>query len=75
MRVNISLPDALIKKVDTAARHSFQTRSAYIRQALIEKLRYEGEPDIPQTISDKDFHRAQSARALRAINHELHKNT
>lgn len=74
MRVNISVPDVLIKKVDTAARQSFQTRSAYIRQALIEKLRYEGEPDMPRTISDNDFKRAQSARALRAINQELHKN-
>ncbi len=71
MRVNISLPDELIKKTDAAAKQAFQTRSAYIRSALIAKLRYEGEPDIPKTISDKDFERAKAARALRSINQTL----
>ncbi len=74
MRVNIAIPDQLVKKIDIAAKQSFQTRSAYIRSALIAKLRYEGEPDVPNTISDQDFQRAKSARALKAINQTLHEN-
>lgn len=73
MRVNISLPGELVKKIDISAKQSFQTRSAYIRQALTTRLRYEGEPDIPKTISDQDFQRARTARASRAIKQSLHK--
>jgi hypothetical protein len=53
--------------VDVSANKSFQSRSAYIRQALIDKLRYEGEPEVPNTISDQDFQRARTARASRAV--------
>lgn len=72
MRVNISLPDDLVKTIDQAARQSFQSRSAYIRSAVFTKLRYEGEPDVPNAISDQDFLRAKNARALKAINKILH---
>lgn len=72
MRVNISLPDDLVKTIDHAAQQSFQSRSAYIRSAVITKLRYEGEPEVPNTISDKDFQRAKNARALKAVNQMLH---
>lgn len=74
MRVNISLPDELVKKIDASAKKSFQTRSAYIRLALIAKLRYEGEPDVPNTISDQDFQRARMARGSRAIKQSLHED-
>ncbi len=67
------MPSSLVRKVDSAAKQSFQSRSAYIRQALVEKLRYEGEAEIPNTISDEAFRRAQSARTLKAINQMLHK--
>jgi Arc/MetJ-type ribon-helix-helix transcriptional regulator len=71
MRVNISLPDELVQKIDLAAQKSYQTRSAYIRLALIARLRYEGEPDIPRTISDQEFHRARMARASRSVKQSL----
>lgn len=73
MRVNISLPDDLVRTVDRAAKQSFQSRSAYIRSALITRLRYEGEPAVPNAISDQDFQRAKTARALKAINQTLDK--
>lgn len=72
MRVNISLPDDLVKTIDQAAKQSFQSRSGYIRSAILTKLRYEGEPDVPNTISDQDFQRAKAARALKSINQMLH---
>jgi metal-responsive CopG/Arc/MetJ family transcriptional regulator len=37
--INISLPKALVKKIDEAAGAEFASRSDYIRQALVGKLR------------------------------------
>jgi metal-responsive CopG/Arc/MetJ family transcriptional regulator len=37
--INISLPKELVKKVDDAAKAEFASRSDYIRQALVGKLR------------------------------------
>ncbi|HMH70646.1 MAG TPA: ribbon-helix-helix domain-containing protein [Candidatus Saccharimonadales bacterium] len=37
--INISLPEALVKKIDSAARAEFASRSDYIRQALVGKLK------------------------------------
>lgn len=37
--INISLPKELIKKIDNAARAEFASRSDYIRQALVKKLK------------------------------------
>ena len=37
--INISLPKELVKKVDQAARKEFASRSDYIRQALVGKLK------------------------------------
>jgi len=37
--INISLPKDLVKKIDSAARAEFASRSDYIRQALVSKLR------------------------------------
>jgi metal-responsive CopG/Arc/MetJ family transcriptional regulator len=37
--INISLPEELVKKIDRAASAEFASRSDYIRQALIGKLR------------------------------------
>lgn len=37
--INISLPEELVKKIDNAAKEEFASRSDYIRQALIGKLR------------------------------------
>lgn len=37
--INISLPKELVKKVDSAAKAEFASRSDYIRQALVGKLR------------------------------------
>lgn len=37
--INISLPEDLVKEVDNAANVEFASRSDYIRQALVSKLR------------------------------------
>jgi metal-responsive CopG/Arc/MetJ family transcriptional regulator len=37
--INISLPKALVQKIDIAAKAEFASRSDYIRQALVSKLR------------------------------------
>jgi metal-responsive CopG/Arc/MetJ family transcriptional regulator len=37
--INISLPGDLVKKIDKAASIEFASRSDYIRQALVSKLR------------------------------------
>lgn len=37
--INISLPKELIQKIDSAAKSEFASRSDYIRQALVSKLR------------------------------------
>jgi metal-responsive CopG/Arc/MetJ family transcriptional regulator len=37
--INISLPEDLVKEIDNAANVEFASRSDYIRQALVSKLR------------------------------------
>jgi metal-responsive CopG/Arc/MetJ family transcriptional regulator len=37
--INISLPKELIKKIDNAAKAEYASRSDYIRQALVGKLK------------------------------------
>lgn len=37
--INISLPKELVQKIDSAAKAEFASRSDYIRQALVGKLR------------------------------------
>lgn len=37
--INISLPEDLVKEIDKAANVEFASRSDYIRQALVSKLR------------------------------------
>lgn len=37
--INISLPEELLKEIDLAAKHDYATRSDYIREALVRKLR------------------------------------
>lgn len=37
--INISLPKDLVKQIDEAAKAEFASRSDYIRQALVAKLR------------------------------------
>lgn len=37
--INISLPKDLIEEIDEAAKKKFATRSGYIRQALVGKLK------------------------------------
>jgi Arc/MetJ-type ribon-helix-helix transcriptional regulator len=37
--INISLPKELVEKIDDAAKIEFASRSDYIRQALVSKLR------------------------------------
>lgn len=37
--INISLPEELVRKIDGAAKAEFASRSDYIRQALVSKLR------------------------------------
>lgn len=43
--INISLPEELVKKIDRAAKKEFASRSDYIRQALVSKLRADNTRD------------------------------
>lgn len=43
--INISLPEELVKKIDTAAKQEFASRSDYIRQALVGKLKADKDQD------------------------------
>ena len=36
--VNISLPEELVKKIDTAAKANYATRSEFIRQTVVSRL-------------------------------------
>ena len=42
--INISLPKKLVQQVDAAAKADFASRSSYIRQALVAKLRIDTLP-------------------------------
>lgn len=37
--INLSLPEELVKRVDKAAKREYASRSEYIRQALVSRLR------------------------------------
>jgi metal-responsive CopG/Arc/MetJ family transcriptional regulator len=37
--VNISFPEELVKKIDTAAKANYATRSEFIRQTVVSRLR------------------------------------
>ena len=37
--INISLPEELVKKIDKAAMNDYASRSDYIREAVVRKLR------------------------------------
>ncbi len=43
--INISLPEELVNKIDRAAKKDFASRSDYIRQALVSKLRADNSRD------------------------------
>jgi metal-responsive CopG/Arc/MetJ family transcriptional regulator len=44
--INISLPSDLLKQIDVAAKAEFASRSDFIRQALVGKLRNEAKRDL-----------------------------
>ncbi|HEU5187960.1 MAG TPA: ribbon-helix-helix protein, CopG family [Candidatus Saccharimonadales bacterium] len=62
--INISLPKELVEKVDDAAKTEFASRSDYIRQALVSKLRADkvqsDDWDLLETLS---LEIAQNAKA------------
>ncbi len=37
--INLSLPEDLVKRIDKAAKREYASRSEYIRQALVSRLR------------------------------------
>lgn len=37
--INLSLPEELVKKIDRAAKEQYASRSEYIRQAVVNRLR------------------------------------
>ncbi|HUD06141.1 MAG TPA: ribbon-helix-helix domain-containing protein [Candidatus Saccharimonadales bacterium] len=39
--VNISLPEALLKKLDSAAKDEFTNRSDYIRDSIVRRLKHQ----------------------------------
>ena len=38
---NLSLPEALVKKLDSQAKRDFSTRSDYVRKAIVNQLKAE----------------------------------
>ena len=56
--INISLPEELLKEIDVAAKSEYATRSDYIREALVRKLRGQrivdewGDEGSWQTVAD-----------------------
>ena len=43
--INLSLPEELVKKIDNAASSQYASRSEYIRQAVVGRLRNEQDDD------------------------------
>lgn len=78
--VNLSLPKDLVKKIDKAASNQYASRSEYIRQAVVGRLRNEQDEDWDNLvllskeldskakqaglITDDDF--AQAVKEIRA---------
>ena len=66
--INISLPKELIKKIDDAAKAEYASRSDYIRQALVGKLK----SDRVQS-DDWDLLEALSAEIAESASNEGYK--
>lgn len=61
--INISLPKELIKKIDDAAKLEYASRSDYIRQALVGKLKSDkAQADDWDLLEDLAIEIAESAR-------------
>ncbi len=72
--INLSLPEDLVKKIDRAAKTQYASRSEYIRQAVVSRLKTQdldvweelasGAEEIKNSakkagyVTDKDFNRA-----------------
>ncbi len=61
--VNISLPKELLEKIDKAAKDQYGSRSEYIRQAVVSRLRAQdgGVWDSLATAGDEVSQKAQQA--------------
>jgi predicted DNA-binding protein len=51
-KMNFKLPDELVESLEAIARRRMMSRSAYCRQALLEKLERDGICPIPKAASE-----------------------
>jgi len=61
--VNISLPEELVKKIDSAAQGEYASRSEYIRQAVLNRLRTQ-EKDVWAALEEASAEVSTTAQRL-----------
>jgi Arc/MetJ-type ribon-helix-helix transcriptional regulator len=61
--VNISLPKDLVKKIDSAAQGEYASRSEYIRQAVLNRLRAQ-EKDVWAALEEVNAEVSTKAQSL-----------
>lgn len=61
--INLSLPEELVRKIDRAAKTQFASRSEYIRQAVVSRLRVQDDDVWSALAAGADEVRESAERA------------
>ena len=61
--INLSLPEELVRKIDRAAKTQFASRSEYIRQAVVSRLRIQDDDVWAALAAGADEVRVSAERA------------
>ncbi len=61
--INLSLPEDLVKRVDKAAKREYASRSEYMRQALVSRLRAQDNDTWDELVAGADEVRGRAAKA------------
>ena len=61
--INLSLPEELVRKIDRAAKDQYASRSEYIRQAVVSRLRTQDDDAWAALAAGADEVRAGAERA------------
>lgn len=62
--INISLPDDLLKKIDEAAKNEYATRSDYIRETMVRRIK--GQRIVDEWGDDGEWEPVADFRKLQA---------